>query len=100
MSVEEILKTHPRPPIADLAVLVRCIDECGECQASCVICADACLAEEDVRTLIRCIALCLDCADACDHTLRVVSRQTEPDAAVKRTAVAACLAACRACAEE
>ena len=85
MSVQDILKTHPRPPIADLAVLVRCIDECGECEATCTICADASSAEDDVRTLVRCISLCLDCADTCDSTRRVLSRQTDPDPAVKRT---------------
>ena len=77
MSVEEILKTHPRPPIAELAVLVRCIDECGNCEATCTI-----------------------CADACDHTLRTISRQTDPDPTTQRTAVEACLAACRACGDE
>jgi hypothetical protein len=100
MSVEEILKTHPRPPIAELAVLVPCIDECGKCEATCTICADASAAEDDVRTLVRCIRLCLDCADACDHTLRTISRQTDPDPTSQRTAVEACLAACRACGDE
>ena len=100
MSVEEILKTHPRPAIADLAVLVRCIDECGNCEATCTICADACEAEDDVRTLVRCIRLCLDCADACDDTLRILSRQTDPDPTTQRTALEACLAVCRACDEE
>jgi hypothetical protein len=100
MSVEEILKTHRRPPVAELAVLVRCIDECSTCEASCTVCADACLAEDDVRDLVRCIRLCLDCADACDDTLRILSRQTDPDPATQRTALEACLAACRACAEE
>lgn len=100
MSVEEILKTHPRPTVADLAVLVPCIDECGICEAVCTICADASEAEDDVRTLVRCIRLCHDCADACDDTLRILSRQTDPDAATQRTALEACLAVCRACAEE
>jgi hypothetical protein len=100
MSVEEILKTHPRPPVAEFAVLVRCIDECGTCEADCTVCADACLAEDDVRDLVRCIRLCLDCADACDDTLRILSRQTDPDLTTQRTALEACLAACRACAEE
>ena len=100
MSVQDILKTHPRPPIADLAVLVRCIDECGECEATCTICADASSAEDDVRTMVRCISLCLDCSDTCDATRRVLSRQTDPDSTVKRTAVEACLVVCRACAEE
>jgi len=100
VSVEEILKTHRRPPIADLAVLVPCIDECGTCEAFCTICADASEAEDDVATLVRCIRLCHDCADACDDTLRIISRQTDPDAATQRTALEACLAVCRACAEE
>ena len=77
MSVEEILKTHPRPAIADLAVLARCIDECGDCEATCTV-----------------------CADACDSTRRIVSRQTDPDPTTQRAAVEACLAACRASAEE
>ena len=42
MSVEEILRTHSRPPIADLAVLAACIDECAASAATCTICADAC----------------------------------------------------------
>jgi hypothetical protein len=100
MSVEDILKAHPRPAVADLSVLVRCIEECGVCQATCTICADASLAEDDVGTMVRCIRLCLDCADACNDTLRIVSRQTEPDPTVQRSAVGACLAACRACAAE
>jgi hypothetical protein len=100
MSVEEILKAHPRPPIADLPVLVRCIEECGICEATCTICADASLAEEDVSSMVRCIRLCLDCADACNATWRIVSRQTDPDHTTQRNALEACLAACRACARE
>lgn len=100
MSAQPILQTHPRPLIADAAVLARCIDECGNCAAMCAICADASLAEDDVRTLVRCIRLCLDCGDACVDTGRIVSRQTDPDATTQVTALEACLAACRACAEE
>jgi hypothetical protein len=100
MTVQEILGTHPRPLIADVAVLARCLDECDVCQTTCTICADASLAEEDVATMVRCIRLCLDCADACNATSRIVSRQTEPDTVTQRTVVAACVAACRACAAE
>ena len=96
MSVQDILKTHPRPPVADLAALVRCIDECGNCEATCTICADACLAEDDVDAMVQCIRLCLDCADSCGRTRGVISRQTDPDPATQHTAVEACLAACRA----
>jgi hypothetical protein len=100
VSVEAILGTHPRALIADLGVLANCVDECGECAAICTICADACLAEDDVRDLVRCIRLCLDCADACVDAGRILSRQTDPDPGTQRAAVEACLAACRASAEE
>ena len=100
MSVEEILGTHRRPLIADVATLAACIDECAACAATCTICADACLAEPDIEALARCIRLCLDCADACVDAGRILSRQTDPDADTQRTALEACLAACRACAAE
>lgn len=100
MSVQGILTTHPRPAIADLAVLARCIDECGGCAATCTVCADACLAEDDVFAMVRCIRRCLDCADACHSTRRILSRQTEPDPATQRAALETCLAMCRASAEE
>ena len=100
MSVQAILESHPRPPIADAAKVASCIDECAVCAVTCTICADACLAEDDVRAMERCVRLCLDCSDACVATGRIVSRQTAPDAAIQRTALEACLTACRACAEE
>ena len=100
MIVQEMLESHPRPPIAELGVLVRCIDECSNCEVTCIICADASLAEDDVDAMVRCVRLCLDCADACDDTLRIVSRQTEPDPDTQRTALEACRAVCRACAAE
>ena len=100
MSAAEILRTHPRPPIADVAVLAACIDECATCSTICTICADASAAEDDVREMVRCIRLCLDCADACVDAGRILSRQTDPDADTQLTALAACLTACRACAAE
>ena len=100
MSVEGILKAHPRPLIAELGVLAQCIDECGECATTCTVCADACLAEDDVRALARCVRLCLDCADACVDAGRVLSRQTDPDPSTQLTALEACLTACRTSAEE
>jgi len=100
MSVEDILGTHRRPLIADVATLAACIDECAACAATCTICADACLAEPDIEALARCIRLCLDCADACVDTGRILSRQTDPDADTQLTALEACLTACRACVAE
>jgi len=100
MSVQEILRSHPRPLTADAAVLARCIDECAACAATCTICADASLGEDDVRELERCLRLCLDCSDACIHAGRVLSRQTDADAHIQVTALEACLATCSACADE
>ncbi len=78
MSAEAILRTHVRPLAADVTLLGRCLDECGACEATCTICADACLAEDDVRDLVHCIRLCLDCADACAAAVRILGRQTDP----------------------
>ena len=100
MSVKAILDAHPRELITGLGVLANCVEECGVCAAVCTICADACLAEDDVRALVRCSRLCLDCADACVDAGRIISRQTDPDSDSQRAAVEACLAACRASAEE
>src|SRR3954463_11329848 len=92
MSVEEILGTHRRPLIANVATLAACIDECAACAATCTICADACLAEPDIAELARCIRLCLECADACVDAGRLLSRQTDPDADTQLTALDACRA--------
>ena len=100
MSVEAMLNTHPRPPIADVTVLSACIDECMACAAWCTICADADIAEDDVAMMVRCIRLCLDCSDACIAAARILSRQTEPNAETQLMTLEACLAACRASAAE
>ena len=82
MRFQEVIELHPQPTDVDREVLVRCIEECLDCGASCTACADASLAESHIQELVRVIRLSLDCADSCDAT------------------VAACVAACRACAEE
>jgi hypothetical protein len=100
MTVEEILETHPQPTTVDHSALLRCIEECLDCAASCTSCADADLAEDDVREMVRCIRLCLDCADTCGTTARIAIRQTAPDLRVLQAMVAACAAACKACGDE
>jgi hypothetical protein len=100
VTFQDVIKTHPQPTGVDLDVLLRCIEECLDCGASCTSCADADLAEDDVREMVRCIRLCLDCADACDATARIAIRQTAPDLGVLRAVVEACAAACRASGDE
>ena len=100
MTIRDILATHPRPSALDRDLLVRCIEECIECAATCTSDADADLAEPDLQGMVRCIRLCLDCADACDATRSILIRQTEPDLGVLRAEIEACAVTCRACAEE
>jgi hypothetical protein len=100
VTVREIIERHPRAVSLDRDPLLRCIDECFDCTATCTSCADACLGEPDVPDMVRCIRRCLDCADVCNATGRVVTRQTEVDLGVVRAAVEGCVVACGACAEE
>jgi hypothetical protein len=98
--VDSMLRTHPTPATVDLSLLEACITACGECAQTCTSCADACLAEQQVAELRRCIRLNLDCADVCDATGRILLRQTEPDWAVVRSQLEACVQACRVCGQE
>lgn len=100
MTVREIIERHPRPAGLDRELMLRCIDECFDCSATCTACADACLGEPDVSELVRCVRFNLDCADVCDTTGRVVTRQTEMDLGVVRAAIEACIATCRTCGDE
>jgi hypothetical protein len=100
MTVRGIIERHPRPVKLDADALLRCIDDCIDCGATCTSCADACLGEPDALDLVRSIRLNLDCADVCEAAGRVLARQTEADLAVVRAVVEACVVACRVCAEE
>lgn len=100
MTVRDIIERHPRPVSLDRDLLLRCIDDCYDCSATCTGCADACLGEPDALDLIRSIRLNLDCAEICDAVGRVLTRQTETDVSVVRAAIEACVVVCRACAVE
>ena len=100
MTVRDMLEAHPRSTVLDRDLLLRCIEACIDCAATCTSCADADLAEPDVAEMVRCIRLCLDCADTCQATGRILIRQTEPDLGVLRAEIEACVATCRASAEE
>jgi hypothetical protein len=100
VTFQEIIKLHPHPTSVDRGTLLRCIEECLDCGASCTACADASLSEEDVQSMVRVVRLCSDCADECDATGRIVTRQTAPDLRLMRTMLQACVAACVVCAEE
>ena len=99
-SIEAMLASHPQPSALDRAALLECLKACHDCAATCTVCADACLSEDQVQMLRRCIRLNLDCADICATTASVLARQTQPDPAVLRAQLQACAAACRSCGDE
>ncbi|CAM3174988.1 Ferredoxin [Deinococcus saxicola] len=102
-TLSRMLQTHPQISQSpfDLAALTGCIDACFECAQVCTSCADACLGEtEHAGHLTHCIRLNSDCADICVATGRVLVRQTQPEMAVIRAQLQACLAACKACGDE
>jgi hypothetical protein len=100
VTFQEIVKLHPHPTGLDRDTLLRCIEVCLDCAASCTACADASLSEPDVHEMIRVVRLCLDCADECDATGRIVTRQTAPDPRLMRTMIQSCATGCVVCAEE
>lgn len=98
---QPILESHPTSggalQLEQLAEILHGLEECAQV---CLVCADACLAEETVAMLRRCIRLDLDAAAVCRVTADVVSRLLEPDRATVRAILHACVAACDVCADE
>jgi len=97
---QQLLDTYPRDYNVDAGALVACIEACFDCAQACTACADDCLSEDPVADLVKCIRLDADCADICLAVGRIVSRQTEYDANVTRSALQACAAISKACGDE
>ncbi len=97
---KQMLDAYPRSFELDADLLAAAIEAAMDCSQACTACADACLSEESVADLVKCIRIDLDCAGACDQAVKVLSRQTEYDANITRTAVEACRQACSSCADE
>ena len=100
MQVQEMISTHPKMRGQSNDLLICRIEECYSCAQSCTACADACLAEDMVKSLTQCIRLNLDCADVCNITGRLATRRTGSDEEMIRRMLHTCAAACRLCAEE
>jgi hypothetical protein len=104
--VREMTLTHPARRRADqngklaASSLASTMELLRLCSITCSQCADACLAEDAVFSMLRCIRTNLDCADVCQATAAILSRQTELSAALVRSQLEACVVACRVCAEE
>lgn len=100
MQAIKMIETHPDMQGNMDKSLIECIEECFNCAQVCTVCADACLAEQQVDGLRQCIRLNLDCADICLAAGKAASRRTGSNEHVLRQMIRTCETACRICAEE
>jgi hypothetical protein len=96
----QMLKTHPVQPWADPERLAGVIAELYSCAQACTTCADACLGEKQVQSLVACIKTNQDCADVCLATGAMLSRVTNPVSDLLRSMINSCVKACSLCAAE
>ncbi|HEV8245604.1 MAG TPA: hypothetical protein VGP93_07540 [Polyangiaceae bacterium] len=95
----ELFATHPQRS-ANPEALRSCVEACFAGAAACSACADACLAERDVASLVGCIRACLDCSDLCVATARMLSRQIESNPQLVSSQIDVCRIACLICSQE
>lgn len=98
--LEQMLESHPHPAGSDGGEARRSIEIISECAQVCTVCADACLEESDVKTMVPCARLCLDCADVCRTTATLLARPSHRDAPALQAQLEACITICKACADE
>jgi hypothetical protein len=95
---EQQLSPDPDRLFLDRQTQKACVEACLEAEVACVVCADACLSEDDVVSLRRCIRTNLDAADIAATTARLLARMLA-DPRLLRAQVEACARALSACAE-
>jgi hypothetical protein len=100
MHVQEMIAKHPGFKAEANAALIQCIEECYDCAQTCASCADASLADDDVKMLARCVRFNLDCTDMCAATGAIATRHLVSESAMLREILTACELACRRCEEE
>lgn len=95
----ELLRTHPHAPTAGLAETAELITAAMDGAVACMVCADACLTQAGVVSLVECIRINTDCAESCKLVGRMLACQTESDPDLVRRSVDLCALACRSCAD-
>ena len=98
--VDRMFSTHPAPASDAGEEAFALVQAAAECTYCCTTCADACLEEDEPGNLRKCIRLNLDCAEICSVTAKMIARPGAQDRNVLRAQLDACIAACRACADE
>jgi hypothetical protein len=97
MSTAQTITNIPQSDASISGPLSEAIDQLLACAASCAICAEACLREDDPRSRVDCISSNSDCADVCMATARVLGRASAGLSAMAQLQVEACIEACRTC---
>jgi hypothetical protein len=96
----QMLKTHPGTGQMDLERLAGAITQLNICAQACTTCADACMGEQEVQSLVACIRINQDCADVCTATGAMLSRVTNARSELLHSMLGACIKACSLCADE
>ena len=100
MSTAQTITNIPQSDASISGPLSEAIDHLLACAASCAICAEGCLREDDPRSQVDCISSKSDCADVCMATARVLRRANAGLSSMAQLQVEACIEACRTCGDE
>ena len=98
--VKQMFQTHPNPASDAGDEAFALVRSAAECTYVCTTCADACMEEDEPKSLRQCIRLNLDCAEICSVTAKLIARPGAQDPKLLRAQLDACASACRACADE
>lgn len=97
MSLTTMIESHDYDlPAKEHAAALEALYQCA---AHCRLCADACLAEDNVESMVRCIRGDLDCAAICEATAQVIA-QPGSSGAPWREQLEVAITMAEACAEE
>ncbi|TXD33896.1 four-helix bundle copper-binding protein [Lujinxingia vulgaris] len=99
-NLRQMIESHPLTPPLEADLLATTLNEVRMCAQFCVLCADACLAEEKVEEMRECIRRCLACAESCEATAHQLVRYDERDRTILYSQLQASAVATRVCAEE
>lgn len=72
------------------------VESLQKCVTACEYCADACLDEDNVSSMVDCIRIDRNCADICSTSLRLLIRNSNR----AKSVVEICQGICAECAEE
>ncbi len=99
MSIKEMIQDHPQVGDDYNDALGEAVKHAMYGAAIINSCADACLAEANVKERTECIRRCLDASDACTAFYRMASRRTGGNVIAIKAMGMATIVACEQCLE-